>query len=110
PRPLRRQADPYRRSSLLIDDGVDGAIVRTGDSGAARLRIELFSVEARPFRHDARCARRWRSPNKKVVSPARLRAAGERERARVTFALGRARAPVLAKARFPSGRRAALTI
>src|SRR5579871_4166906 len=63
---------------FLVEDGVDGAVVKPGV-----LRVELFSVEERPFRHDGRCARRWKSPNPKVVSTARLRAAGDRERARI---------------------------
>jgi hypothetical protein len=92
---------------LLVDDGIDGAVVKR-DSAGASLRIELFSVEERPFRHDSKCARKWRAPNARVPSNARLLVAGDKLQARVTIAPS-ARSPLaLEKSRFPDGRRAAL--
>jgi hypothetical protein len=97
-------------AALLIDDGVDGAVARAGAHGV-EVRVDLFSTEDRPFRHDQRCARKWRSPNRKIPLAARLLRAGDKERAQILIALGdAARAPALAKARYPDGRAAALVI
>lgn len=101
---VRRAAGGY---GLVIDDGIDAVIVRAG-GGRVQLRLELESTEARPFVHDAACRDQWRAPNTHVQVPARLRTVDERVHARLQ--LIPEAAPMVAKAKFPDGRRAALVI
>jgi hypothetical protein len=72
------------------------------------VRVELESTEARPFVHDAACRSEWRAPNPHLPIPARLRLVDERVHARVQWIAGTP--PMVAKAHFPDGRRAALAI
>jgi len=102
--------------TVLIDDGIDGVVLRRapapgGGEGAgagSHFRVELFSVEARPFVHDARCRLDWRADNPKLSRGARLRLPGDVDRARVE--LHADDGPLLVKARWPEGRDAALCI
>ncbi len=93
--------------TLVIDDDVDGVVVRAG-SGRLSMRIELTSTEARPFVHDAACRGQWREPNAHIPVPARLYTVDEHVHARLQWIPDQA--PMLAKAKFPDGRRAALAI
>ena len=72
------------------------------------MRIELEATEARPFMHDAACTNEWRAPNQHLPVPARLRVVEEPVHARVQWIPDGP--PMLAKAHFPEGRRAALAI
>jgi hypothetical protein len=101
---VRRGASAY---SLVVDDTVDAVVVRSG-GGRVALRVELESTEARPFVHDAACRSQWREPNAHVPLPARLRTVDERVHARVQWVPDAP--PMLAKAKFPDGRSAALVI
>jgi hypothetical protein len=101
---VRRSDKGY---SLVIDDDVDAVVVKTG-GGRVSLRIELETTEARPFVHDAACRDQWRAPNSHVPLPARLRTVDEHVHTRVQWIPDAA--PMLAKAKFPDGRRAALVI
>jgi hypothetical protein len=94
-------------SALVIDDDVDSVVVRPA-AGRVTVRVELESTEARPFVHDAACRSEWRAPNQHLPVPARLRLADEPVHARVQWLPDAA--PMLAKAHFPDGRRAALAI
>ncbi|HEY1586150.1 MAG TPA: hypothetical protein VGH63_10725 [Polyangia bacterium] len=93
--------------TLVVDDDVDDVVVKTG-SGRVSLRIELETTEARPFVHDAACRGQWREPNAHVGVPARLRTVDEHVHARLQWIPDAA--PMLAKAKYPDGRRAALVI
>ena len=93
--------------AVVVDDDVDALVVRAG-AGRVTLRMELESTEARPFVHDAACRDRWRAPNQHVPVPARLRTVDERLHARLQWIADPP--PMLAKAKFPDGRRAALVI
>lgn len=93
--------------ALVVDDDVDGVLVRAG-GGRVTLRLELAATEARPFVHDATCRSEWRAPNVHVPVPARLFTVDERVHARVQWLADAP--PMLAKAKFPDGRLAALTI
>ncbi|MDB4966199.1 MAG: hypothetical protein JWN44_1888 [Myxococcales bacterium] len=101
---VRRAAGGY---GLLVDDGIDAVVVRAG-GGHVNVRVELESTEARPFVHDANCRDQWRAPNAHVQVPARLRTVDERVHARIQ--LVPEAAPVVVKAKFPDGRRAAVVI
>lgn len=101
---VRRGDNGY---SLVVDDGVDAVVVKSG-GGRVSLRIELETTEARPFVHDAACRDQWRAPNAHVPLPARLRTVDEHVHTRVQWIPDAA--PMLAKAKFPDGRRAALVI
>src|SRR5262249_37422455 len=112
--------------TALIDDGVDGVVVRHAqpDKGSDKsadkatdrepyaersvIRVELLSAEARPFLYDARCRADWRQENPKILRPARLRLPGERDLARIALRDGDER--LLSKSRWPEGRGAALVI
>ena len=93
--------------TLVVDDDVDAIVVKSG-SGRVNLRIELETTEARPFVHDAACRDQWRAPNAHVPLPARLRTVDEHVHARLQWIPDAL--PMLAKAKFPDGRRAALVI
>jgi len=93
--------------TLVIDDDVDGVVVKSGN-GRVSLRIELETTEARPFVHDAACRGQWRAPNLHVTLPARLRTVDEHVHARMQWIPDAA--PMVAKAKYPDGRRAALVI
>lgn len=93
--------------TLMVDDDVDDVVVKAG-GGRVSLRIELETTEARPFVHDAACRTEWRMPNAHVPVPARLRTVEEHVHARLQWIPDMA--PLVAKAKFPDGRRAALTI
>jgi hypothetical protein len=93
--------------TLVVDDDVDSVLVRSAP-GRVIVRVELESTEARPFVHDAACRSEWRAPNQHLPLPARLRLADEPVHARMQWIPGAP--PMLAKAHFPDGRRAALAI
>jgi hypothetical protein len=93
--------------TLVVDDDVDAVIVKSG-AGRVSLRIELETTEARPFVHDAACRTQWREPNAHVPVRARLRTVDEHVHARMQWIPDAA--PVLSKAKFPDGRRAAFVI
>jgi len=93
--------------TLVVDDDVDDVVVKSG-GGRVSLRIELETSEARPFVHDAACRTEWRMPNAHVPVPARLRTVDEHVHARLQWIPDLA--PLVAKAKFPDGRRAAFTI
>jgi hypothetical protein len=93
-------------ATALVDDGLDGVEVRAG-AGGVTLRLELDAAEARPFVHDERCTSNWKDPNKHLPAPVRQRLADEKVLARVQLITGKGLS--LVKARFPDGRRAALT-
>ena len=95
------------RYTLVVDDDVDAVTVKTG-GGRVSLRIELETTEARPFTHDAACRSQWREPNSHVPVAARLRTVDEHVHARMQWIPDAA--PMVAKAKFPDGRRAALVI
>lgn len=90
-------------TTLIVDDDVDAVVVK-----GRRVQVLPEAVEARPFVHDARCARDWRSPNAHLPLRARLRVPGDRLHARIQLVTG-ATVP-LVKAPFPDGRRAAFVI
>jgi len=93
--------------SLVVDDDVDAIVVKSG-GGRVSLRIELETTEARPFVHDAACRDQWRAPNAHVPLPARLRTVDEHVHTRLQWIPDAA--PMLAKAKYPDGRRAAFVI
>ena len=93
--------------TLLIDDDVDAVVVKSG-GGRISLHIELETTEARPFLHDAACRDQWRAPNAHLPVLARLRTVDEHVHARLQWIPDAA--PLLAKAKFPDGRRAAFVI
>lgn len=93
--------------ALLVDDDVDGVTVRTVP-GRVFVRVELMSTEARPFVHDATCTSEWHMPNQHLPIAARLRTGEEPVHARLQWIFDPA--PMIAKARFPDGRRAAFVI
>ena len=93
--------------TLVIDDDVDGVIVRALP-GKIVVRIELESTEARPFMHDAQCKSEWRAPNSHVGVPARLCLPDEPLRAHLQWVP--VMATMVAKSHFPDGRRASFTI
>jgi len=101
---VRRGETSY---TLVVDDDVDAVVVKSG-SGRVSLRIELETTEARPFVHDAACRGQWRAPNAHVTLPARLRTVDEHVHARMQWIPDAA--PMVAKAKYPDGRRAALVI
>jgi len=94
-------------ATVLVDDTLDGVEVRAG-AGRTTIRLELDSADARPFLHDAHCAKLWRAPNRHLPTPARLRVEHDRAAARVQ--LRSDAVTPLAPARFPDGRRASLAI
>ncbi len=101
----------YRRGrpllTMLLGDEADGLSVRRLP-GKVRVRLDLNSVEARPFFHFAACTDNWKDPNQRLILPARLLLSGEVQEADVAlFSFG---ATPLVKARYPDGRRAALVI
>ncbi|HEY7956145.1 MAG TPA: hypothetical protein VII38_12675 [Polyangia bacterium] len=93
--------------TVSADDTVDGLAAQLAP-GRALLRLELTAAAARPFRHDARCTREWRLPNRQLSLTARLRIPDERLEARLVFLPGAELS--VAKSRWPDGRRAALVI
>ncbi len=93
-------------TTVSIEDGLDGVEVRFG-GGTVTVRLELDVAEARPFVHDARCTTNWHDPNQHLPAPLRQRLADEKVTARAQVMAGGGLA--LVKARFPDGRRAALT-
>jgi len=93
--------------TITVDDTVDAVQVHAAGKTVA-LRLDLDSADARPFLHDARCTSNWRAPNAHLGSPLRLRVPDEKLTVRVHRYPGAALA--LAKAHFPDGRRAALSI
>ncbi len=93
--------------TLIVDDTVDDVELHA-EHGEVIVRIDLDSADARPFLHDARCAKLWKAPNRHLPTPVRPRAAGDRAAARVQLALGRP--TPLVQSRFPDGRRAALVV
>jgi hypothetical protein len=97
---------PIAIGSLLVDDTVDAVALRPTAKGV-EVRLDLDSADARPFLHDARCTTNWRAPNQHLGTPTRLRVPDEKVTARVH--LYPAGATPLVKARFPDGRRAALS-
>ena len=95
-------------TSVVVDDSVDGLLVKLLPQKRVLLRVELDAAEARPFMHDARCTTNWRAPNRHLGLPLRLRVADEKVSARVQILDG-ASVP-LVKAHYPDGRRAALVV
>jgi hypothetical protein len=89
-------------ATVVVDDDLDE--VALDPSG--RITLELDAAAARPFVHDARCAKKWRDPNRHVAVPLRLHVPGDRLTARVQI-LERP-VPPLIKSAWPDGRRSAL--
>jgi hypothetical protein len=102
---LTRRGRPFL--TLVASDQFDGLQVRRA-GGRVRLRLDLLSVEARPFFHFAACTDYWKDPNQRLHLPARIVLPGESMDA--TLSLYSGAATPLVKARFPDGRRAALVI
>ena len=93
--------------TLIVDDDVDAVVVKSGADGST-----CASSWRRPRRGRScttrACRDQWRAPNAHVPLPARLRTVDEHVHARVQWIPDAA--PMLAKAKFPDGRRAALVI
>jgi hypothetical protein len=92
-------------TTLISDDDVDELAIESRLGGTV-VTVELDSAAARPFTHDARCAKKWQDPNRHIPVPLRLRVPGEKVTARVQLAR-KILLPV-AKSAWPDGRRAAL--
>ncbi|MCS6913267.1 MAG: hypothetical protein RMK29_08470 [Myxococcales bacterium] len=102
---LQRRGRPL--VTLVGSDDLDGIQLRR-DGSRLRLRLDLLAMEARPFFHFAACTDYWKDPNQRLMLPVRLLLPGEALQGRLQLYPGAALP--LAKARFPSGRRAALVI
>src|SRR5262249_25395996 len=102
---LKRRGAPLL--TLVGTDELDGVQVRR-QGPKVRLRLDLLSVEARPFFHFAACTGYWKDPNQRLTLPARLILPGEPMSGQLLLYPGTA--VPLVKARFPDGRRGALVI
>ena len=93
--------------TVVLDDQADGLKVHR-EKTRLILQADLLSTEARPFSHFINCTDNWRSPNHRVVLPARQLQEGEA--LQTTMSLYAGGAVPLFKARYPDGRSAALVI